>query len=133
MPRILLIEDEELIRTMVALNLRRQGFEVDAFDRAEAMVDKAANGGYDLILLDIMLPGISGPEGLKRLRRQGVTTPVIMLTAVKDVSTKIDVLNLGADDYLAKPFDLGELTARVRALLRRSQAVAAPDTKEGQP
>lgn len=120
MNRIALVEDEDLIRTMIKLNLELEGHRVCAFGDAEGLLESnSAGDDYDLILLDIMLPGVQGDEALAELRARGVHTPVMMLTAKGDVESKIGALHRGADDYLPKPFDVRELTARVEALLRR--------------
>jgi DNA-binding response OmpR family regulator len=122
MSKIALVEDEDLISTMIRLNLEMEGFAVRAFLDAESMLDAHAEGeAYDLIMLDIMLPGMSGEDALARLRERGVDTPVMMLTAKSDVETRISALQHGADDYLPKPFNVGELIARVNALLRRTR------------
>lgn len=118
---ILVIEDEELIRTMIKLNLEKAGYNVTAADSAEAMLTALEGNSYHLILLDIMLPGMSGPEGLQEIRKRGVKTPVMMVTAKTDTGTKVDTFDLGADDYIAKPFDMKELLARVKAIVRRTQ------------
>jgi two-component system alkaline phosphatase synthesis response regulator PhoP len=118
---ILVIEDEELIRTMIKLNLEKAGYNVTAADSAEAMLAALEERSYNLILLDIMLPGMSGPEGLGEIRKQGIQTPVMMVTAKTDTDTKVDTFDLGADDYIAKPFDMKELLARVKAMIRRSR------------
>jgi DNA-binding response OmpR family regulator len=119
MPKIVLVEDEELIATMVELNLRREGFEVSSFDNAEEALAHLEDASCDAILLDIMLPGMNGPEALRTLRQSGVKTPVLMLTARHDLDLKVGTLEDGADDYLTKPFDMDELLARIRVLLRR--------------
>ncbi len=119
--RVVLVEDEELIRTMVQLNLEQEGFAVTALTSAEQMLELVRRGGVccDVILLDIMLPGIHGDAALAELRRAGCKVPVLMLTAKQEVSARVQALNAGADDYLPKPFDVEELIARVNALLRR--------------
>ena len=119
--RIALVEDDDLINSLVTLNLQRQGFEVDSHRQAETLLAAIAPQRYDLVILDIMLPGMDGLEALHRIRGRGVTTPVLMLTARSDLQTKLESFEGGSDDYLAKPFDMQELTARVRALIRRSQ------------
>ncbi len=124
MSRILLVEDEELIGTMVKLNLEQEAYEVDWLHQAEGALEKAQNARYDLILMDIMLPGMNGIEATAGLRKAGIGTPVLMLTARSESRTKVNGLDSGADDYLTKPFDMDELLARVRALIRRGQARA---------
>ena len=119
--RILLVEDEEKLARMVELELQYEGYEVEkAFD-GRAGLDRALSGEFDLVLLDIMLPALSGMEVLRRLRRESAM-PVIMLTARDTVVDKVSGLDMGADDYITKPFNILELKARVRALLRRSGA-----------
>ena len=122
MNRILLIEDDELVGTMVRLNLESEGYTVVWCRDGETGLETGRQEPFDLMLLDISLPGMSGLELLESLRGIEVWTPVMMLTARSDVSSKVSALNLGADDYLPKPFDVNEMTARVRALLRRAQA-----------
>ncbi len=116
--RILLVEDEEKLARMVELELRYEGYEVEkAFDGPSGL-EKASSGQYDLILLDIMLPGLSGMEVLRRLRRTS-NVPVIMLTARDTVMDKVAGLDSGANDYITKPFAIEELLARIRAALRQ--------------
>ena len=122
MNRILLVEDDELVGTMVRLNLESEGYHVVwCRDGAEGL-RTGLEEPFDLLLLDISLPSRSGLELLDSLRKAEVGTPVMMITARSTVSSKVSALNLGADDYLPKPFDVTEMIARVRALLRRSQA-----------
>jgi len=118
---ILLIEDEELVGTMVRMNLESADYQVTWIKKGGEALDKATSETFDLILLDIALPEKSGLEILKELRIRGVNIPVMMLTARSDIPSKIGALQMGADDYLAKPFDVRELVARTEALLRRSQ------------
>ena len=114
---ILLVEDEEKLARMVELELRYEGYEVEkAFDGRTGL-ERALSGGFDLVLLDIMLPQLSGMEVLRRLRRER-STPVIMLTARDSVIDKVSGLDSGADDYITKPFAIEELLARIRAALR---------------
>jgi len=124
MTRILLVEDEENYREPLALNLRRDGFEVvEAADGTQAVERFEAAGGQaplDLVLLDLMLPSLSGTEVCRRIRRTS-RIPVIMLTARDDEIDKIVGLEIGADDYVTKPYSYRELVARVHAVLRRSQ------------
>lgn len=121
MYRVALIEDEALIREMIRLNLEKKGYRVECFDLGEGFLDRLADAAYDVILLDIMLPGMPGEEVLKEIRKRGVTAPVMMVTARGDIASKVGALSQGADDYLPKPFDVQELLARVAALIRRSQ------------
>lgn len=117
--RILLVEDDAMIGESVRVGLRRDSFTVDWVRDGRAAELALANGVYDLMLLDLGLPKKDGLEVLKSLRRQGNRTPVLILTARDSVSDRITGLDSGADDYLVKPFDLDELAARIRALLRR--------------
>ena len=119
MPCVLVIEDDRAIALGVRLNLRREGHEVRLAQDGEEGLAEGLKQDVDLIVLDVMLPNRNGYEVLKELRRRGQDAPVLMLTAKGMESDKILGLKLGADDYLAKPFGLGELLARVEALLRR--------------
>ena len=122
--RILIVEDEEKLARFVELELMHEGYEVDkAFDGRTGL-DLAENGDYGLILLDIMLPGLSGLELLRRLRRTR-QTPVIMVTARDQVMDKVTGLDMGADDYITKPFEIEELLARIRVSLRKQTAQQA--------
>ena len=122
--RILLVEDEEKLARMVELELQYEGYEVEkAFD-GRAGLDRALSGEFDLVLLDIMLPALSGMEVLRRLRRESAM-PVIMLTARDTVVDKVSGLDMGADDYITKPFAIEELLARIRAALPKRPAQAA--------
>jgi DNA-binding response OmpR family regulator len=123
--KILLVEDEELVGTMVRLNLEGAGHQVVWIRNGTEAAERAAAEAFDLILLDIALPGMNGLSVLRGLRKGGVETPVMMLTARSDVPTKVEALEFGADDYLPKPFDVAELIARVSALLRRSRTERA--------
>ena len=123
MKKILIVDDEEKIARFVELELKHEGYEVEkAFDGRTglALVEK---GGYDLILLDIMLPGINGIEILRRIRRDS-NVPVIMLTARDAVMDKVSGLDMGADDYITKPFAIEELLARIRVTLRKKSGQA---------
>lgn len=115
----MLIEDEKKIADFVCAGFREQGFLVEHCANGNEGFDKARQGAYDVIVLDIMLPGRDGLSILKGLRKAGNATPVILLTARNDLDDRIEGLNLGADDYLAKPFFVEELVARIHALLRR--------------
>ena len=117
--RILLAEDEkELSNALVAI-LKHNNYSVDVvYDGADAL-DYGLSENYDVLILDIMMPKMSGLEALEKLRKQGVQTPVLMLTAKTEIEDRIAGLDMGADDYLGKPFAMGELLARVRAMTRR--------------
>ena len=128
MTKILLVEDEEKLARFVELELTHEGYQVDkAFD-GRIGLEMAEAGGYDLILLDIMLPGINGLEVLRRLRRTS-RTPVIMLTARDAVMDKVTGLDTGADDYVTKPFSIEELLARIRVALRKRGSDADRETR----
>lgn len=122
--RVLVVEDEARLAANIAAALREgSGYAVDlAPDGREALLLCAVRS-YDLILLDLMLPQVPGHDVLRQVRVGNQSTPVLVLTAVGETRSKIDLLNLGADDYLTKPFDLGELLARARALIRRGKGV----------
>ncbi len=118
--RILIVEDEEKLARFVELELTHEGYAVEkAFDGRSGL-EKLESGAYDLALLDIMLPGLNGLEVLRRARRT-VDTPVIMLTARDSVMDKVTGLDMGAEDYITKPFEIEELLARIRAALRKTQ------------
>ncbi|MDP2300095.1 MAG: response regulator transcription factor, partial [Actinomycetota bacterium] len=121
MQRALVVDDEANIRELVAVYLQTAGFSVEhATDGAEALT-KARHGSYDVVILDIMLPGIDGVEVCRRIREHS-SVPIIMLTARESDLEKVAALEIGADDYVTKPFSAPELVARVRALLRRAGA-----------
>ena len=117
--KALLVEDEQRIANFVCSGLREQGILVDHCEDGNQGYDYALSRQYDIILLDIMVPGRDGLAILKALRRDGRDTPVILLTARNELDDRLEGLNLGADDYLAKPFYVEELIARIHALLRR--------------
>jgi two-component system, OmpR family, response regulator len=123
--RILVVEDEELIRRGLIDALRRREYAAVGVEDGEAAVREAKEGGYDLIVLDVMLPKLDGFSACERLRGLGIGTPVLMLTAKDAEDDKVRGLEAGADDYLTKPFGLKELMARVEALLRRARGHAA--------
>jgi two-component system copper resistance phosphate regulon response regulator CusR len=118
--RLLLVEDEPRVSRFIAKGLREQSYAVDlAYDGEEA-VDQTSINDYDLLILDIMLPRKNGFEVCRELRKSGLRTPILMLTARNAVDDRVTGLDAGADDYLSKPFEFKELLARVRALLRRA-------------
>src|SRR6202022_504982 len=118
--RILLVEDERKVASFIARTLRENAYAVDVADTGEKALQLGKDVNYDVILLDVRLPGISGIEECRELRQRGVEAPVMMLTARSMVEQRVEGLDVGADDYLTKPFVLAELLARVRALVRRS-------------
>ena len=120
--KILIVEDETTLQEALAYNLRRQGYEVEVASDGPAALNVARRSRPDLIILDIMLPGMDGFE-VCRILRQEMTTPVLMLTARDDEIDRVVGLEVGADDYLTKPFSMRELLARVKALLRRVRMV----------
>jgi len=123
--RILVVEDETKLANAVRRALQLQKYAVDIAYDGQSGLDLAVGESFDLIILDVMLPGIDGMEICRRIRREGIKTPVLMLTAKGRISDKITGLDTGADDYMVKPFSFEELFARVRALFRRS--VQSPD------
>ncbi|MFA9380405.1 MAG: response regulator transcription factor [Acetanaerobacterium sp.] len=121
MKRILVVEDEDVIRDFVVINLQRAGYDVTDVNSGEAALSvfDDANGDFDLVLLDVMMPGIDGFSVCKRLRQQSSTVGIIMLTAKTQEMDKVGGLMIGADDYVTKPFSPSELVARVDAICRR--------------
>ncbi len=125
--RVLVVEDEVRLAENIAKGLHESsGYAIDVVHDGEEAITCCWSGKYDLIVLDLMLPQRSGEDILSKLRSAKDQTPVLILTAISDTSRIIDLLNLGADDYLAKPFDLGEMIARCRALIRRGKGAAHP-------
>lgn len=134
MAKILVVEDEPKIQRFVELELKYEGYEVELASDGRTGLDKALHAGVDLVLLDIMLPGLSGIEVCRRIRTES-QVPIIMLTAKDDVNDKVAGLDMGADDYMTKPFAIEELLARIRVALSRHRNVpeaagAAKDTEE---
>jgi len=119
--RILLVEDELGVANFIRKGLEEERYRVEAATDGAVGLDFALSGPYDLIILDLMLPNMSGYEICKEIRAQGISTPVLMLTAKIDIQDKVKGLDYGADDYMTKPFSFDEFLARVRALLRRKQ------------
>ena len=117
--RILVVEDEKDLNNIITKHLKKNNFSVDSVFNGEEALEYLDYGTYDLIVLDIMLPKVYGYEVIKKLRENKNETAVLMLTARDSIEDKIKGLDLGADDYLIKPFDFGELLARIRALVRR--------------
>lgn len=119
--RILLIEDEKKVAEFTARSLREQRFDVDIANDGQSGLRMAKVVSYDIIILDVMLPGLSGSEVLKRIRQHGSQMPILMLTAQADTAEKVANFEAGADDYLTKPFAFEELLMRVKALFRRER------------
>jgi len=120
--KILLAEDEHDMSAALAAILAHSGYEVDAVYDGQAAVEKAQSNVYDCFILDVMMPKLSGVDALKYLRDSGDTTPAIMLTAKAEIDDRITGLDAGADDYLTKPFAMGELLARIRSMTRRNDS-----------
>lgn len=121
--KILLIEDDEDLCAALSVTLKKEGFDVDISMDGYAAIYYTASVTYDIIILDRMLPLLDGLQLLQILRNKNITTPVIVVTAMSGISDRIDGLDAGADDYLVKPFDIGELLARIRALVRRPREI----------
>ena len=124
--RILVVEDEVKLASLIRRGLREEGLLADVAIKGEDALWMAGSSEYDVIVLDVMLPGVDGFKTCRRLRADGVRTPILMLTARGDVEDRIAGLNVGADDYLTKPFAFGELIARLHALARRGEVERLP-------
>lgn len=120
--RLLLVEDDQMLAAGIKQGLATAGYVVDIVESAENAIDAMTSDGFDAAIIDIGLPQMNGMELTQRMRQRGQTMPVLMLTARDALQDRVQGLDAGADDYMVKPFDLPELLARLRALLRRSQA-----------
>ena len=129
--RALLIEDDILLGNGLKLGLPAMGFAVDWFKEGQLGMKALASAEYDAVILDLGLPGMDGLDILKTWRASGQDVPVLVLTARDAISQRVEGLNLGADDYLGKPFDLDEVAARLRALVRRRHGVSSPQLVHG--
>lgn len=129
--RLLLVEDDGTLATTLQRALREEGYAVDWLSDGEIADEILATQDYDLVILDISLPGLDGLGVLKHLRERGSKTPVLVLTARDRLDDRVTGLDLGADDYMTKPFELAELEARVRALIRRSEGEPASEIVHG--
>ena len=129
--KILLVEDERLLSDVLVTLLKQNLHEADAVYNGNDGEDYALSGVYDALILDIMLPGKNGIEVLRSLREQGNSTPVLLLTAKSELDDRINGLDCGADDYLTKPFDTGELLARLRAITRRGTEFIGDELRAG--
>ena len=127
MQKILIVEDDPDIRMAMIDDFEEEGYEVDVAEDGFQGLEKGQDLDYDIILLDLMLPGINGIEICKELRRKDIGTPIIMITAKSQEIDKVVGLEVGADDYVTKPFSLHELQARVKAVLRRPRDIKAPE------
>ena len=130
MTRILIVEDEANMRLGLADNLEFEGYEVDQAEEGAEGLRKILGNKYNLVLLDVMLPNMSGFEICRKVRAKGISTPIILLTAKGEEIDKVRGLELGADDYITKPFSLMELLARVKAVLRRGEMNASGKKSE---
>ncbi|MDO4753524.1 MAG: response regulator transcription factor [Bacillota bacterium] len=126
MKKIFVVDDDANIRELIKLYLEKESYDVEVFEGGEAVIKRIKNSIPDLVLLDLMMPGIDGYDTLKEIKKIA-DIPFIMVTAKDETMDKIIGLELGADDYIAKPFDGKELVARVKAVLRRSKATEQPD------
>jgi len=124
--RLLLVEDEPGLVLTLSDRLAREGYTIESSGDGESALERAAAGGFDLVLLDVMLPRMNGFDVLRELRRRSIETPVIMLTARGQTVDKVVGLKLGADDYVTKPFEMVELLARIEAKLRRAPTQIRP-------
>src|SRR5687767_7862544 len=123
--RILVVEDEPVAAAVLAKGLREHSYAVDVAGDGEAAIEQVAINDYDLLILDVLLPGTNGLDVCRRLRADGASVPVLMLTARGGLDERVEGLDAGADDYLPKPYHFTELLARIRALLRRGPALAS--------
>ena len=132
MSQVLVLEDETDVRELLVLHLKREGYQVQSFEDAEEALDAFQKNKFDLLILDWMLPKMSGLDFCKKVRTEFKSTvPILILTARADTMDKVLGLEIGADDYLTKPFEIREFVARVRALLRRSTPVKADQYESG--
>ena len=128
--KILLVEDEEMLNSITAKYLRAENMTVDTCFNGQQAIDYVNTSSYDVIVMDIMMPILDGISALAQMRNDGNTTPVLLLTAKDSLQDKVTGLNTGADDYLVKPFDLEELTARIYCLLYTSTACMLAQAKD---
>jgi DNA-binding response OmpR family regulator len=130
--RVLLVEDEERLATTIAKGLRREGMAVDVVLDGQSALDKAALNGYDVVVLDRNLPRVHGDDVCRELVRRECLSRILMLTAAGSIKDRVTGLEIGADDYLPKPFALSELVARIRALARRAAPAVPPVLEHGE-
>jgi|WetSurMetagenome_2_1015567.scaffolds.fasta_scaffold530530_1 two-component system, OmpR family, response regulator len=125
--KVLIIEDNREIATFIGKGLQFENFLVDYAEDGIGALEKISQNIYDILIVDLLLPKMDGMEFLKKIRDEGVPTPVIVLSAILDSDTKVKILNMGADDYMQKPFSFSELRARIRAVLRRTKSHSKSD------
>lgn len=130
MSRLLIVDDEPAIMTLLEYNLNQAGYDVETATRGDEAYDLIMNESFDFIILDVMLPGMDGMDVCRRVRQNGIETPIIMLTAKDQEYDKILGLEFGADDYMTKPFSPREVIARIKAILRRTEARDTPDAHQ---
>lgn len=128
--KILIVEDEQKIARFLEMELRHEGFTAAKEENGLQALDRIVQEDYDLVLLDIMLPGMDGITICRRVRELGINVPIIMLTAKDSIEDKVQGLDIGADDYVTKPFAMQELLARIRAALRKRQADAGKTVRQ---
>jgi len=131
MSKILIVEDEPNMRMGLCDNLEFEGYEVDSAEDGSEGLDKILNNIYSLVILDVMMPKMSGLDVCRNIRKKGINTPIILLTAKGEEIDKVLGLELGADDYVTKPFSLRELLARIKAILRRGQDLTSGNGTDG--
>ncbi|MFZ5826236.1 MAG: winged helix-turn-helix domain-containing protein [Bacillota bacterium] len=129
-PRILIVDDDDAIAEIVATYLRREGYQTERAADGPSALDRIRTGGWSLVLLDVMLPGLDGFEICRTVRAEGVTVPILFLTARSEDVDQVLGLGLGGDDYITKPFSGAALAARVKAHLRRYRMLAAPAAEQ---
>lgn len=130
--RVLVIEDDEAIRNVLERGLRAEGFDVDTCADGQSGLWQAIDGGYSAVVLDLLLPGRSGYQVCEAMRGEGLTTPILVLTAKSGDYDQVDLLDAGADDFLTKPASIAVISARLRALIRRSGNLAQNSITRGQ-
>jgi len=131
--QVLVVEDDPTIVELLGIHLKDLGFAIDHASNGRKGLDKALAGNHDLLILDVMLPEMDGLEICKRIRQENRKVPILMLTSRSEELDKVLGLELGADDYITKPFSIREFIARVKALFRRMEADTQPDATDGQP
>ncbi len=129
--KVIIIDDDREILNFVKISLTNEGFSIDCSTNGKNGLELIKNNNYDIIILDLIIPDTNGEEICKEIRADGNTTPIMILSANQKIESKIQILNLGADDYITKPFSIEELKSRIRALLRRPGNIVSPIIKIG--